>query len=877
MEIYKVENVSFRYPGEDIPALSGISFSAESGEFITLCGKSGCGKTTLLRLLKNSVAPKGEMGGKIFFRGKTADEVGLREQAAGIGFVMQDPDNQIVTDKVWHELAFGLESLGCPSSEIRARVAETASFFGIQTWFHKKVTELSGGQKQILNLASVMAMQPEVIILDEPTSQLDPIAAREFLNMLRKINLELGSTVILSEHRPEDVIPISDRVIVMDSGRIIADAAPQEIGELIKDNDMYNALPVQMLVYGSLEGSSEYPLTLRDGKVWLEKFVREHKAAEIHTGKTEADAAEKTAVEMRNVWFRYEKDMPDIIRELNMKVYKGEIYAVMGGNGMGKSTALSLISGINKPQRGKIFINGESLPDIKDLYNGVIGVLLQNVQALFVKKTVGLDLADTGRTEEEIKRIAELCCISNLLDRHPYDLSGGERQRAAFAKILLREPDILILDEPTKGMDVHFKRIFAKILAELKKSGRTVIMVSHDIEFCAGCADRCAMFFDGNITSEAAAGEFFSGMNFYTTAAKRMAGSILPGVLLAEDIAAAFGKKINEKEEETAEIDCFREYIRQDKDTLSIKEIKNTKETEKTKKIKKTKKPHKIFCGVVFAALFILTWIFFKDRYTDWRSSIVQTATLIEAAAVLICFLPERKIAAWDIRRSEAARLSGRGRAALFFILIAVPLTLFAGTFYFAGRKYYLTSILIILEILTPFCMAFEGRKTSARELAIISVMCAAATAGRAAFFMLPQFKPTAAVVIVSGICLGAETGFLVGAVSAFASGFFFGQGPWTPWQMISFGLIGFAAGMFFRKGRIGKIPLCVFGFFSVLIIYGGIMNPSYVIMQQGNIQMMAASIAAGFPFDLIHAFSTAFFLWFTAEPLIEKLDRVKL
>lgn len=874
MEIYNVENVSFRYAGEEAPVLSEISFSAESGEFITLCGKSGCGKTTLLRLLKHSAAPKGEMGGKIFFRGRAADEIDIREQAAGIGFVMQDPDNQIVADKVWHELAFGLENLGYPTHEIRARVAEAASFFGIQTWFHKKVTELSGGQKQILNLASVMAMRPEVIILDEPTSQLDPIAAREFLNMLKKINLELGCTVILSEHRLEEAVPISDRVIVMDGGRIIADAPPRKIGDFIKDNDMYCALPVQMYVYGRLENAPEYPLTLRDGKDWLEKFAREHDAADICTGSTPEDINMETAVELREVWFRYEKDMPDIVRGLNMKVSKGGIYAVVGGNGAGKSTVMSLISGINKPQRGEIFINGKPLSDIKNLHNGVIGVFLQNARALFVRKTVRLDLADTGADGAE--DMAKLCGIADMLDKHPYDLSGGELQRAALAKILLKNPEILILDEPTKGMDAHFKKILAGILSGLKKSGRTVIMVSHDIEFCAECADRCAMLFDGDIISEALARDFFAGMNFYTTAAWRMAGQIIPKAMLAEDIISAFGGEKEDKADKTEEIVYFREYIGNNKNVSDTEKKADRTDCVKNKNCtEKIKKPVKLFCGAVFAVLFVITWVIFKDRYTGWRAGIVQAVSLIEAAGALVCFLPGGEYG--ELRRRESTGLSARGKAALFFILIAVPLTVFAGTVYFSGRKYYLTSILIILEILAPFCMAFEKRRAAAREMAVISVLCAAAAAGRAAFFMLPQFKPTAAVVIISGVCFGAETGFLVGAVSGFASGFFFAQGPWTPWQMISFGLVGFAAGMIFCRKKVGKVPLCLFGFFSVLLIYGGIMNASHVIMQQGNIHMLAAALAAGFPFDLLHAFSTAFFLWFTAEPLIGKLDRIKM
>ena len=261
MECFKVENLSFTYPNRESETISNVNFEVSSGEFILVCGKSGCGKTTLLRLLKPSLAPYGTLCGNISFAGSPVSEYDDRAQAERIGFVMQNPDNQIVTDKVWHELAFGLESLGCKTPEIRTRVSEMASFFGIQDWFYKNVTELSGGQKQLLNLASVMVMQPSVLILDEPTSQLDPIAAQEFLNTLKKINRELGISVILSEHRLEDAFPLADRVIVMDGGKIIADDTPGETGKILRDmnHSMYRALPTPVKVYGELENTLPYP------------------------------------------------------------------------------------------------------------------------------------------------------------------------------------------------------------------------------------------------------------------------------------------------------------------------------------------------------------------------------------------------------------------------------------------------------------------------------------------------------------------------------------------------------------------------------------------------------------------------------------------
>ena len=341
MESYQIKNLSFTYPNRENKALDDICLTVKRGEFITLCGKSGCGKTTLLRLLKTSLAPHGNLSGNICFNQKALSEIDSKEQAAKIGFVMQSPENQIVTDKVWHELAFGLESLGCSTPEIRTRVSEMASFFGIQTWFHKKVTELSGGQKQLLNLASVMVMQPSVLILDEPTSQLDPIAAQEFLKTLEKINRELGTTVLLSEHRLEDAFPISDRVVVLDNGKIIADAEPKKVGELLKatNHDMYSALPAPMRVYGAVEQGSEFPITVREGRAWLEKYSENNALnAERIPQAGHRNAAAEAAIEIKDAWFRYEKDLHDVIKGLNITIKKGELFAIVGGNGTGKTT-----------------------------------------------------------------------------------------------------------------------------------------------------------------------------------------------------------------------------------------------------------------------------------------------------------------------------------------------------------------------------------------------------------------------------------------------------------------------------------------------------------------------------------------------------------
>ena len=540
MEHFDIQNLTFSHAAaKGKRSLDGVSLRIRAGEFLVLCGRSGSGKTTLLRHLKTVLTPNGKRSGEILFCGTPLAQVSERDQAAKIGFVMQNPDDQIVTDKVWHELAFGLESLGCDQTTMRTRVAEMACYFGIQDWFHRDVATLSGGQKQLLNLASIMAMQPEVLILDEPTSQLDPIAASDFLNTVRKINTELGTTVIITEHRLEDIFPYADRAVVMDGGKIIADDAPANVGQLLfeQKNPMFAAMPTPVRVFYGAGCTGESPLTVRQGRNWLSReFPSAPKIkAEPALSPTEV---ENPALSLKELWFRYEKDGRDILRGVSAEIPAGEIYAILGGNGAGKSTTLKAVCGICRPYRGKIKLFGKPMEkySTKELFRGCIAMLPQEPKSLFVKKTVREDLAEMTADAEKIARTAELCQITPLLESHPYDLSGGEQQRAALAKVLLTEPKLLLLDEPTKGIDSFFKETFASILADLKRQGITIVMVSHDVEFCARYADRVSMFFDGQILTTDTPRRFFGNNSFYTTAAHRMSRHVFDMAVTAEDV-----------------------------------------------------------------------------------------------------------------------------------------------------------------------------------------------------------------------------------------------------------------------------------------------------------------------------------------------------
>ena len=861
VEKIKIKNLIFSYPNSEKTELNDINLTINQGEFVTICGKSGCGKSTLLRHLKPILTPHGKTSGEIYFDGKSIYDLSDREQAENIGFVMQNPDNQIVTDKVWHELVFGLESLGINSAEIRSKAAEMASFFGIQNWFYENVANLSGGQKQILNLASVMIMNPTLLLLDEPSSQLDPIAAHDFFTMLERINTELGVTIILSEHNLSEVFPLSDKVVVMEDGKITTENTPYKIGEKLKQNSMFEALPTPTKIYYSLGNNfGNCPITIRDGRKWLEKQqIDEH--FEFKSGKNRIIT--ETILELKDVWFRYEKNSDDILKGLSFKVRKNEFYAIVGSNGVGKSTALSVISKINRPYRGKVFIND----------NTKVAVMPQNPQSLFLKKSVLEELYDAvfdvekEKRENEIEYVIKLCELDNLLENHPYDLSGGEQQRAALAKMLLRKPDLLVLDEPTKGIDACFKRKLATILKSLQKNGMTVLMVTHDIEFCAEYADICAMFFDGKIVSEAPPRKFFAENNFYTTSAKRMADGIIENAVLDKDIIRALGGEAEDLTETNVELN----YILQKKTVI-----------KQSKKEYKKLNVHNVILGIVFVILFVLTQCLFCGRYDNWKNYVAQTISILFIAVAMFNLIPRKKLGKELIQNEKSKRkISKRTKIATLLILFLIPITIFIGIYYLGDKKYYFISLLIILETMIPFAFAFENRKPKARELVIISSLCAIGVAGRTAFFMLPQFKPVAAIVIISGVAFGGETGFLVGAITAFVSNFFFGQGPWTPWQMFSFGIIGFLAGIMFQKGilRKTKTDMCVFGFLVTFVIYGGIMNPASVIMWQSNINinMVLSSYVMGMPFDFIHAVSTVFFLFFAAEPMLEKLERIKI
>ncbi len=540
MAIFSVKHLNFRYAQASSPALCDIDLEVERGEFLLLCGPSGCGKSTLLRLFKPHLTPNGTQTGELFYDGAPLSLLSPARAASEIGFVFQNPDAQIVCDTVARELAFGLENLGLSGDEIRRRIAEVCEFFGISSWYHKKTDTLSGGQKQLLNLASVMAMQPQVLLLDEPTAQLDPIAASEFISALRKLNQELGLTILLAEHRLEELFPIVDRVAVMDSAKIFACAPAREVSALLRkeQHPMTIALPCAVRLYERLGYGGECPLTVREGK----DYLLSHCKNQFDRFQVTEKGDREVALALRGGYFRYEKDAPDVISDLDLTVYRTETLCILGGNGAGKSTLLHLLCGVRKLLRGRLRV----------LQEGRISCLAQNPLTMFQYDTVMEDLQEAsryGKSESDIENIARELGIESLLFSHPYDLSGGELQKAALAKILLLRPQILLLDEPTKGLDALSKRAFAELLARQKEKGVTVIIVTHDTEFASEYADRCAMFFDGKIVSVCDPYTFFSQNRFYTTTAARLSRPFYQNAVTCQSIVALAEKNAEVQDE----------------------------------------------------------------------------------------------------------------------------------------------------------------------------------------------------------------------------------------------------------------------------------------------------------------------------------------
>ncbi len=551
MAHYQVQNVSFAYAGQSQNVLHEVSFNISRGDFALFCGPTGSGKTTLLRLLKKEVQPEGKKNGHILYEGRLIEEAEQQKSVEEIAMVFQDPDDQIVMETVWQELVFAMENIGYDTDVIQRRLAEVVNYFGMESWLPVPVHKLSGGQKQLLNLASVMMLRPRVLLLDEPTAQLDPVAAKNFLQTVHRINQELSTTVIISEHRLEEVFPLANLVLMLEEGKVKHLGQPREVLQDVwnhKDSIFLEYLPSVSRLYLSANGDTKktaaIPMTVREAKIWADN--KELKPGEA-TSSPEECLQKKEGQEIvscRNIYFQYDKEEPMVLKGLSLKVNKGDFYTLLGGNGSGKTTLLKILTGINNPQRGSVLLKGKKISRINQKERTArVGYLAQNPALYFNRDTVEAQLKDRmeklglGRTSHQLERNIAFFNLENILKRHPYDLSGGQQQKVALALVLLSNPDLILLDEPTKGLDPLWKLQFAEMLTELIKQGSTILMVSHDIEFAARFTKKCALFFGGQVIAPDSPRNFFSQNYFYTTVIQRALGEKLPQAIGIEDVS----------------------------------------------------------------------------------------------------------------------------------------------------------------------------------------------------------------------------------------------------------------------------------------------------------------------------------------------------
>ncbi|MGN0115238.1 MAG: ATP-binding cassette domain-containing protein [Acutalibacteraceae bacterium] len=801
MQSISVSELYYKYASEQDFALQNIDFTLEAGDFCVICGKSGSGKSTLLKALAPQITENGDIYGDVLLFGESAFDISPKDAAQTVAFVGQSAESSIICEKVWQELAFGLESLSTDESEMHSRIAEVASYFGLQNCFENNVDTLSGGQKKILSIAAAMTLKPKILLLDEPLSSLDGKSVSELISILTRINRELGVTVIVAEHNFTELLGVCTYLLMLNGGKAEWFGKPKDIGEYISQSGDLSLLPTQLKVWNAALQSYPVTLSVADCKSTVADYCGKNNANEIIYDN--APNFTQIAAKVQNICYKYDKNEPFVTDSLSLTLHYGCITALLGENAAGKSTLLKLIYGSIKPQLGKITLYSQGGKPQKSQ----VAIMPQDVRIGFTHFSVYDELHAVTKDEKSLENAMSLCRLTELQCRNPMDLSGGEQKRLALALMLLSGADILLLDEPTSGLDREFCRELCDILKRLKTSGKAILITSHDMDFCAECANVCAFMFRGKITAISEPHRFFRQNMLYTTAAARIAGSSIANAVTDGELIYALCGKNDDKSGDIAH------------------KIENNGDN--------------------------------SDNHGEINDK------------------PHRKI------KSESAKRHDK----LSVIITAVCLCLIAPTVYlgfkiFGEQAFLAVSLCVILLAMLPFFVSFERSRPPAREIALLGVLTAAAVAARAAFYFLPQIKPVAAIVIITGFALGAGEGFLVGAMSMLLSNIFFGQGPWTPWQMLAMGLVGFAAGLV-GKLKISRNPTAaaIFGFVATLVIYGGVVNPSTAILahQPLKISVFALYYLQGLPMDIIHAASTFAFLLLFVSPFMKILSRIKL
>ena len=508
----KIEDFTFYYSGRQKPALEGVNLEIEDGEFVLVTGPSGGGKSSLCRCL-NGLIPHfygGKVTGRVEVDGLDTLKHSTKELATKVGMIFQDPENQLVTMDVEREIAFGLENLAFPRDLMAKRLEESLDTLGISDLRHRQVHELSGGEKQKVAIASVLALHPKILILDEPTSELDPKSAEEVLAIVQRLNDELGITVILIEHRLDRVIQHVDRLVVLDGGRVVADGNTRDIlsnsyQEITKIG--VGMPPIMKLAHGlknagiSINGM---PLTVKEGRIMLNGVFKKSFKSPVQPDR---ESHSEAVINIEKLWYVYPEG-PTALKNISLRVGKGEFLAIMGRNASGKTTLVKHLNGLLKPTRGMVVVDGIDTrkATVAELA-GKVGFVFQNPNdhlfADTVEEEIVFPLKNQGLKGEEIKRrVDEMLHRFSLEDyrgQYPRSLSGGEKQRVALASVLAIQPKILILDEPTRGMEYRLKSDLMSFLREYSSQGNTVILVTHDVETVAEHADRVILLSEGEI------------------------------------------------------------------------------------------------------------------------------------------------------------------------------------------------------------------------------------------------------------------------------------------------------------------------------------------------------------------------------------------
>lgn len=530
MAILTIENVTFIYPIGEVKALSNINLTVNPGDFITIVGASGSGKSTLLKLIKKDIAPHGQLSGEIKLEGKALSDYDSQSRARKIGFVFQNPHDQIVMGNVFDELVFGLENLQFDRQAIRNKIAEVTQYFGITHLLNRETDTLSGGEKQLINLAAVLALDPDILLLDEPTAQLDPIAAKRFIQTLKQLNDEFGITILLVEHRLEEVLPVTDSLVLLSQGELIFKGEIQEgLTHFAQDRDLLTYLPsLTQLYLKSQARSGLIPVTVKDGRRWLAS------GNFAFTKKTREPKEKAVLLEAKQLDFQYQANTDLIISNLSGKFYHNSLHTILGANGSGKSTFLKILAGIYKAHHGKLKWQ-------KKGQSKTVSYVPQNPLLFFMQDSIGEEydhlLAQKQVTDGQYEKWLDVFGMKDKLSKHPHDLSGGEIQRAALLGSLLVNPDVLILDEPTKGLDPVAKREIGSLLSQLLAEGRTIIIASHDLPFVAEWSDFVYFMFEGRFANEngQTTHDFFTQNQYYTTPLKKATSGILDSPLVSLD------------------------------------------------------------------------------------------------------------------------------------------------------------------------------------------------------------------------------------------------------------------------------------------------------------------------------------------------------